>query len=148
MSYNRLLYDDCAYKQRINESVAPLYYNLSPDAYQNPNNCSQDDPGFFIRQTSNVPRNACLVDVESELLGVHRNASSCSTAKYHPPCIKTECGKGAVDNNKATKGGLPCDESCHTFELQTCPNKIVNYGEQPPFNQDRNKAFRTQQCNL
>ena len=52
MSYNRLLYDDCAYKQRINESVAPLYYNLSPDAYQNQSNCSMDDPGFFIRQTN------------------------------------------------------------------------------------------------
>ena len=103
MSYNRLLYDDCAYKQRINESVAPLYYNLSPDAYQNPSNCSQDDPGFFIRQTSNVPRNSCLVDLESELRGTHRNSSLCSSSKYHPPCIKSECGKGAVDNSKATK---------------------------------------------
>jgi hypothetical protein len=147
MSYNRLLYDNCAYKQRINESVAPLYYNLNEIAYQNESNCSQDDPGFFIRQTSNVPKNPCLVDIESELLGVHRNASQCSANKYHPSCIKSTCGKGPEDNNKQTEGGLPCDDSCHNFELNSCSKKIVNYGEQPPFNQDRNKAFRTQQCN-
>ena len=147
MSYNRLIYDNCAYKQRMNESIAPLYYHLDDIAYQNKNNCSQDDPGFFIRQTSNIPRNPCLVDVESELLGVHRNASSCSSNKYHPSCIKSECGKGAVDNNKPTEGGLPCDNTYNNFNLKSCPNKIVNYGEQPPFNQDRNKAFRTQQCN-
>jgi hypothetical protein len=147
MSYNRLLYDNCAYKQRINESIAPLYYNLNDIAYQNENNCSQDDPGFFIKQTSNVPKNPCLVDLESELMGVHRNASNCSANKYHPSCIKSTCGKGPEDNNKPTEGGLPCNDSCHNFELNTCSNKIVNYGEQPPFNQDRNKAFRTQQCN-
>ena len=147
MSYNRLLYDNCAYKQRINESLAPLYYNLNDIAYQNDTNCSQDDPGFFIKQTSNVPKNPCLVDLESELFGVHRNASNCSTNKFHPPCIKSTCGKGPEDNNKPTEGGLPCDDNCHNFELNSCSKKIVNYGEQPPFNQDRNKVFRTQQCN-
>ena len=35
MSYNRLIYDNCAYKQRINESVAPLFYHLNDIAYQN-----------------------------------------------------------------------------------------------------------------
>ena len=37
MSSNRLMYDTCAYKTRVNESVGPLEYMLNPIRYENCN---------------------------------------------------------------------------------------------------------------
>ena len=35
MSYNRLRYDQCAYKSELDQSVGPLEYILNPMKYEN-----------------------------------------------------------------------------------------------------------------
>ena len=39
MSSNRLMYDTCAYKKRLDESVGPLNYTLYPGKYENCSKC-------------------------------------------------------------------------------------------------------------
>ena len=42
MSSNRLSYDTCEYKQRLNESVGPLQYMLNPMRYENCSKCRME----------------------------------------------------------------------------------------------------------
>ena len=42
MSYNRLRYDQCAYKTEINQSVGPLEYLLNPMKYENCQKCRHE----------------------------------------------------------------------------------------------------------
>ena len=39
MSSNRLMYDSCAYKQKLGESTSPLNYNLYTGKYENCAKC-------------------------------------------------------------------------------------------------------------
>ena len=39
MSSNRLMYDTCAYKVNLQQSVGPLAYHLNPLRYENCNKC-------------------------------------------------------------------------------------------------------------
>ena len=42
MSSNRLMYDSCAYKQKLGESTSPLNYNLYTGKYENCAKCRVD----------------------------------------------------------------------------------------------------------
>ena len=39
MSSNRLMYDTCAYKKKLEESTTPLDYNLYTGKYENCSKC-------------------------------------------------------------------------------------------------------------
>lgn len=96
MSSNRLIYDTCAYKKSLTESVAPINYMLYPGKYEN---CSKCRIEFGVVGGNNVSLfSGNLVDLESDLRGQTRPASLCPSQKYQPRC------NGA--NN--TNGGLPC----------------------------------------
>jgi hypothetical protein len=77
MSFNRSIYDKCAYSKELQESVTPLEYNLFRNKYEN---CVQCPVGSF---TNNLEFGE-KTDAESELYGLKRNLSRCDSQKYNP----------------------------------------------------------------
>lgn len=86
MSSNRLMYDSCAYKTTINESVGPLEYMLDPIRYENCNKCRMDLGVVGGSAVSHIRGN--LVDLETDLKGITRKASLCPTQKFSSACAK------------------------------------------------------------
>ena len=72
MSFNRLNYDSCSYKQEISESVGPGEYQLGT-----PNiscvDCFAVDPQLIMQRAGNsVSKDMPMIDVDSELLNLNR----------------------------------------------------------------------------
>lgn len=84
MSYNRLIYDNCSYEHRLNESVGPLAYILDPSRYEHCGKCRFELGLVGGNNVSHIKGN--LVDLETELRGQTRLASKCPTLKYQMPC--------------------------------------------------------------
>jgi len=118
---NRLIYDQLAYVHHLNQSVSPYKYVTENIPHVHPNECVQEQPGFFMRQNSAVPKNANVVNIESELYGLFRKNSLAPEEKYNPNNPKpSPCSdKGTLDGN------------CYPlkpFNLPACPvsDPIVN----------------------
>ena len=84
MSSNRLIYDTCAYKQNLEQSVGPLAYQLYPGRFENCNKCRIELGTVGGTAVSHIKGN--LVDLESDLKGTTRKASLCPEKKYNSPC--------------------------------------------------------------
>jgi len=84
MSSNRLMYDTCEYKTRLDESVGSLEYLLDPIRYENCNKCRMELGVIGGTAVSNIQGN--LVDLETDLMGITRKASLCPTKKYNSTC--------------------------------------------------------------
>jgi hypothetical protein len=98
MSSNRLIYDTCAYKKSLDESVSPLNYTLYPGKYEN---CSKCRVEFGIVGGNNVSLfSGNLVDLESDLRGQTRVASLCPSKHYQPNCNKLS----------GNASGIPCGD--------------------------------------
>ncbi len=82
MSSNRLMYDTCAYKKRLDESTGPLAYHLNPLKYENCQKCRMELGILGGPTVSQIKGN--LVDLENDLRGQTRNLSDCPEKKYHP----------------------------------------------------------------
>jgi len=82
MSSNRLIYDQCAYSKKINESVGPLEYVLNPLKYENCKKCRHEFGLVGGASVSHIKGN--LVDLENDLRGATRQASLCPSNKYKP----------------------------------------------------------------
>lgn len=85
MSFSRLNYDSCAYDKSLNESVAIGNYMLQ----QPKNNCNET---FFAAPHIRLDKsqvstcsNKHIIDVDSELSGLRRTASKCTTNSF-PEC--------------------------------------------------------------
>jgi hypothetical protein len=114
MSSNRLIYDTCAYKKSLEESVSPYYYAMYPGKYEN---CSKCRIELGVVGGNNVSLFAGnLVDLESDLRGQNRPASMCPKYKYTPDC-KSSC--------KPSNDGLPCRVQPKMVNLPTC--QMVRY---------------------
>ena len=71
MSSNRLIYDTCAYKKELDQSVGPLNYTLYPGKYQNCSKCRIELGTVGGNNVSLFSGN--LVDLENDLRGMSRN---------------------------------------------------------------------------
>jgi len=122
MSSNRLLYDECAYKQRLDESVDPLSYLLNPLKYENCNKCRNVKGLVGGTNVSNIRGN--LVDLENDLRGQTRTLSQCSSKKYNPNINNNIVYKGPSSNTltevDTTLQHLP---PCQMFEF---PAQVPN----------------------
>lgn len=76
-SFNRQIYDRCAYQKELYESTSPLQHQLYEGKFEHCGKCTFEDQ--FYRPFD-------LVDVESELLGINRPSSHCPQFKYNPNC--------------------------------------------------------------
>tara|TARA_Y100000389_G_C17335556_1_gene450437 strand:+ start:229 stop:690 length:462 start_codon:yes stop_codon:yes gene_type:complete len=86
MSSNRLIYDTCAYKHELSQSVGPLQYVLNPMKYENANKCRMELGLVGGTAVSHVQGN--LVDLETDLRGQTRRTTKCPTRLYQNPCPK------------------------------------------------------------
>ena len=84
MSFNRLNTDTCAYQQTLSESVGPGEYKLSEPMVGNVP-CFSSDPNIRLQYSGvSFDKNQSMVDTNSELLNITRDASKCSTKKHLP----------------------------------------------------------------
>ena len=112
MSFNRLMYDSCAYKKTLEESTGTLSYVLNPIKYEN---CSKCRVEFGVVGGTNVSHNkGNLVDVENELFNITRKTSKCPTKKYIPKCDK----KGANNFCQVNYEFLP---EFQLYKYHACP---------------------------
>lgn len=117
MSFNRLIYDPCAYAKDLDQQSSILTYNLDPNKHYNCNPCRI---GFGILGGNVVSLdNTDLVSLESDLRGQTRLLSRCDERKYLPQCVP----------NRLSKDGLPCSSSqlgsCTKRNLPEC--NLINY---------------------
>ena len=92
MSYNRLIYDTCAYKKDLDQSTGPLSYTLNPIKYENCNQCRMELGIVGGTAVSQIKGN--IVDLENDLRGQTRQMSLCPSKHYSPSCsdkIGDEC---------------------------------------------------------
>ena len=82
MSLNRLIYDTCETRQKLNESVGPLAYILNPLKYENCSKCRHELGLVGGVAVSNISGN--LVDLESDLRNQTRENSRCPARKWLP----------------------------------------------------------------
>lgn len=84
MSFNRLNYDTCAYKQDLAQSVGTLGYVLYPGRYEN-NSKSRIEFGIVAGNDVSLIKGN-MVDLESDLRNQTRLASRCPPLHYQSPC--------------------------------------------------------------
>lgn len=82
MSFTKLSYDDCAYRTNLSQNVGLLSYNLDSVKFNSCNKCRHEVGLVGGTAVSHVSGN--LVDLESNLFGIDREASKCATMKYLP----------------------------------------------------------------
>lgn len=82
MSSNRLSYDSCAYKKRLQESTSPLDYALYAGKFENVGKCRIEFGTVGGNAVSLYAGN--LVDLESNLRGQTRLNSQCPNTKFNP----------------------------------------------------------------
>lgn len=103
MSFNQLMYDQCATSQYLRQSVSPLAFRLDPIQYENCNKCRIELGTVGGSAVSNISGN--LVDLESDLKGITRLNSKCPTLDYQMPC--PQVGMGNCQPNKIRIRGTP-----------------------------------------
>jgi hypothetical protein len=82
MSFNSLKYDPCAYKANLQTNVSSLSYVLDNTKFENCSKCRHELGLAGGAAVSHVTGN--LVDLESTLFGIDREASKCASLKYLP----------------------------------------------------------------
>jgi hypothetical protein len=85
MSSTRLIYDDCAAKQRTVDSTSLVNYYFFKGQFENCTECN------VVRTHLNDPPKQgqiALVDIESELQVRSRPQTKCDQFKYSPGCNK------------------------------------------------------------
>lgn len=95
-SFSRSSYDECALKQRNEESVAPFKWATDNTVVESKSACYLGTSPFMHNPFKSIPTGS--IDIESELRGQTRNLSKCSEEKYNPATakqynipIETEC---------------------------------------------------------
>lgn len=89
---SKLMYDECAYAQKLNDSKSPYEYRTYVGMYENGDKCKLDK---YWR-----PYDAEIVDVESELKNISRPASKCTELKYQPGCKKSNSCISTFDSSR------------------------------------------------
>jgi hypothetical protein len=116
MSFTKLTYDDCAYKANLQGNVSHLAYTLDPIRYYNCQKCRPEVGLVGGTAVSHVSGN--LVDLESNLFGIDREASKCSGMKYLPRDDNTTQG---ADHYRAR-----CTNKVDTTMKHLPPCQITN----------------------
>ena len=129
MSSNRLIYDQCEYSTRVEESTGTLAYMLNPLAHENKNKC-RFELGLVGGNNVSLTKGN-LIDVESDLKGVTRKASLCPSRKYKNSCSTSDVQDCQPDN--IVIDGPGCDipkevdtslvhlPSCNMFRYKPTP---------------------------
>lgn len=118
---NRLTYDQCAYKQYLNQSVSPMEYILDPIRYEHGAKCRMELGIVGGTAVSHI--NGNLVDLENDLRNANRPNTHCPSFKYLPPKGNVLQGKEYIKPVQHPTIDLSMKH------LQPC--QIISYGEVP-----------------
>lgn len=115
MSFNRSKYDNCSYKQNLQNNVSTLSYILSPMNWEHQDKCRHQLGLVGGTTVSHIQGN--FVDLDSELRGQTRYISKCGTNMYVPT------DDGIIKNDKTppintTSLHLP---ACQTIMYRSVP---------------------------
>mgnify|MGYP001185351000 FL=1 len=126
MSFNRLNYDTCAYRQNLYQSVGPGEYRLT----EPPNLeeiCFAESPQIRLqKQGVSIDPTKPLIDVDSELMNITRNASNCPSKKYIPD--GTQCGKTNKSESEKLHHGKECYFTVEDTRLSNPPCTLRGTG--------------------
>lgn len=126
MSFNRLNYDNCQYKQTLSQSVGPGHYQISkPPVSCKP--CYPYPPSIRLQKSGDsIDKSKKLIDISSEMSGITRPATKCPSNKWISKC-----------NNYKTNTGQPCGQgvtgNCNSCDVkgkmkrgERCPDNFSN----------------------
>ena len=84
MSFNRLNYDTCEYKQTLAQSIGPGHYQINtPPISCEP--CYPYSPSVRLQRSGgSVDTSQYMIDIDSELMNITRPLSNCPSKKYLP----------------------------------------------------------------
>jgi hypothetical protein len=121
MSFTRLQYDTCTYKQELSENVSVLGYLLDPVQYSH---CSACRPELGIVGGNNVSQaKGNLVDLENDLMGINRGNSRCALTRFLPRDDGNVQGKDLYKNTTfpVVQTSPQHLKSCQFFDLPSTP---------------------------
>ena len=118
MSFNRTKYDNCSYKQNLQNNVSTLSYILSPMNFERKDKCRHQLGFMGGTAVSHIQGN--LVDLDSELKGQTRYLSKCGGNLYVPT------DDGIIQNDKTP----PIDTSL--LHLPSCQSIMYRSIPLPP----------------
>lgn len=121
MSFNRLSYDTCAYKQDLSESVSQLSYLLDPIKFEHCQKCRHEIGLVGGTNVGVVSGN--LVDLENELFGINRPNTQCPSYKFIPRSDNVVQGKEYIKPVQHPE--------VDTNILQLRPCQMIDYKEVP-----------------
>ena len=121
MSSNRISYDNCSYKQSLNQSVAPINFALDPVKYEHCNKCRVELGVVGGMNVSHIKGN--LIDLENDLRGQTRPVTKCSNYKYQPSKNNILESKEYIKCVEHPKINTEMEhlESCQMFEYKPVP---------------------------
>lgn len=120
MSLNRLKYDKCAHVEQIRMSQTPLTYIMDPSRFENENPCRHEFGLVGTPSVSVISGN--MVDLESDLRGITRPASECSSLQYTKPT-----GHMIYPKNYMKFADVPPIDTT-PLHLQSC--QMINYSHE------------------
>jgi hypothetical protein len=121
MSFTRLQYDTCSYKQELGDNVSILGYLLDTSKY---NHCSPCRAELGLVGGNNVSQaHGNLVDIENDLLGINRGLSKCASGRFLPRADGKVQGKDLYKctNFPVVDTTLQHLPSCQFFEYSSIP---------------------------
>lgn len=119
MSWNRLQYDQCAYRKDLSQSTSSLNYLLDTSKFYNCNDCQS---GLGIIGGNNVSlTKSNMVDLESDLFNITRQFSTCPERKFLPTC------PSCAQNGGMSCGSADCAQRENLKHVPECENNIVRY---------------------
>ena len=129
MSLNRLIYDNCAYSKRLDESIGPLSYVINPIKYENCKKCRHELGLVGGTAVSHIKGN--LVDLENDLRGSTRANSLCPSVKYQPNntnsiVIKPKYQCKSCMNNQSKCQCESCMNNQSKCQCESCKDIIVD----------------------
>lgn len=120
MSSNKLIYDECAYKKKLQESTSPLEYSLYKGKFENCAKCRVEF-GTVGGNGVSLPT-VNLVDLESELRGQFRKTSSCPSKKYTPSSTPNDGSTGLKNSSfESIKNKFKHQPSCQMHYYPKVP---------------------------
>ena len=118
MSSNRLIYDECFYKQSVDQSVGSLKYILNPLKYENKDKCRHEFGLVGGPDVSEIKGNK--TDLESVLKGLSNVVTNCKKKK-HIPNKQVVLEGNAGNTRRVVNTTLNHLKSCQMLEFEPVP---------------------------
>lgn len=131
-SFNRPMYDTCAFEQEVASSTGPFEYMMYQGKYESCQKCVENDKQVWR------PFDGDVVDRESELKGISRRISNCAQYKYNPSCKKSSgyCTSTFDPSNPIVMPPEACPIINNNLKRPTNPGYVLKtdpWCEQPKF---------------